>query len=327
MIKKIFSLLLVISLNACFAQASSDLQIHFLSIPYGSEVLNLRIGIQNPDQVAVGDILYIHGFGDRLDNHQPLFRAWTKAGFRVIAFDLPSHGENSGTYNDLNNFSFEELAALAVKVEGETKPDTARPLILSGWSTGGLVVVRMIQEKWMADLSRPVSGVILFAPGISVRKFPWTFGNRLGMVTEKTLTHDPHPPHVAPVRPDTPFWSHLAFQFSPRLVAESILSQHRSYPTDIPTLIFTGGDAEDMYAKEWVVRSWIQEQNRVRQSSQSSPIVNVACSGARHELDNETESFGGLEVQNSSAAFAQAIAAGKLEMFSAGKDTFGKICK
>ncbi|MGZ3747517.1 MAG: alpha/beta hydrolase [Pseudobdellovibrionaceae bacterium] len=325
MLKSILTLCIGLLLNLPLANAN-DLKIHFLPLYYGHKTLNLRIGIQSPTGDVAGDILYLHGFADRLDNHQPLFRAWTEAGFRVIAFDLPSHGENSGNYNNLNNFSFEDLAVLTAKVEENTQEDSHRPLLLSGWSTGGLIVVRMLQEQWTSGLSRPVSGAILFAPGVSVRKFPWTFGNRLGLVTQESLTHTPHPPHVAAVQPDSPFWNHLIFQFSPRLVAESIISQHRDYPADIPTLVFTAGEAEDMYAKEGVIHSWIQQQNHLRQTSHNSPIVDISCPHARHELDNEDMSYGALEVQKSASAFAHSIITGKQEEFAAGKETFGNIC-
>lgn len=304
----------------------AGLETHFISIPYANKILNLRIGIQNPEGPVLGDILYVHGFADRLDNHQPLFRSWTGAGFRVIAFDLPSHGENSGSYNDLNNFSFKDLADLLAKVEQNTKPKSLRPLILSGWSTGGLLIVRMLQKNWTSGLSRPVSGTILFAPGISVRKTPWTFGDGHGRVTEATLTHDPNPPHIGPIKINSPFWSHLVFKFSPRLVAESILSQKSSFPTEIPTLVFTGGDTEDVYAKSWIVRSWIVKQNVSRKTSPKSLIINVSCPNGKHELDNETLPFGGGEVRNSAAFFAKAITIGKIEMFSSGPDTYGKFC-
>ncbi len=298
---------------------AQQLQTHFLPISYGKKVLNLRVGVQNPLGTPIGDILYIHGFADRLDNHQPLFLSWTAAGFRVISFDLPSHGENSGDYNNLNNFSFRDLAELAAKVEQETKAN--RPLILSGWSTGGLVVVRMLQEKWTENFSRPVNGAILFAPGVSVRKFPWTFGNRLGFVSEKSLTHNPKPPHFGKIGPDSPFWTSFVKGFAPRLLAESALSQHRNYPLEIPTLVMSAGDIEDVYAKEKVIRQWVRDQNESRIDNK---IVNISCPHSKHEMDNEPDIYGGEEVRASSAAFARAIVF--KDPFSNGPNTYGEIC-
>ncbi len=303
---------------------ASQMEAAMHSFKYRQGMLQVRVGVLQPAGEPVGDILYIHGFADRFDNHIPLFQTWSAAGFRVIAFDLPSHGEDSGSENNLNGFSFRDLAELAAKIEAETRPLNPRPLFLAGWSTGGLIVVRALQENW--GPFRPISGAILFAPGVSVRKFPWTFGNRLGFVTDQTLTHDPHPPHVGPNKPNTPFWSSLIAAFAPRLVAESVLSQHLSYPTDIPTLVVTGGDREDVYAKEWVVRDWVNEQNKARVNSAKPLIIDLSCPHAMHELDNETPTFGGVEIKNSAAAFAQAVVLGKVDEFRT-SSAFGTVCQ
>jgi pimeloyl-ACP methyl ester carboxylesterase len=227
----------------------------------------------------------------------------------VISFDLPSHGENSGSYNDLNKFTFENLAKLAARVENITQPrDLNRPLLLAGWSTGGLIVVRALQENWTSAFSRPIAGVILFAPGIAVRKFPWTFGNKKGVVTQATLTHNPQPPHRGPIRPDTPFWSSLAFRFAPELLMNSIESQRRPYPTEIKTLIFSGGDKEDVYAKSPVLREWAETQNSLRQSRNAEPILSVQCPHSAHEMDNEPSNYGGQDVRTAAAVFAADVA-------------------
>ncbi len=303
-----------------------ELKTKFLRTGAGSGVLELRIGIMTPSQPILGDILYLHGFGDRFDNHQDLFKEWVKSGFRVISFDLPSHGENRGPNNNLNNFSFFDLANLAASVEQNTKPTSNRPLIISGWSTGGLVVVRTLQAGWTSGFSRPISGAILFAPGVSVRKFPWTFGNRFGEITEDTLTHNSAFKHILPVNPDSPFWNTLVAKFSPRLVLESVLSQNLVYPLDIPTIVYTGGDRNDMYAKPWSVRKWVKEQNYQRILNSKEPIKNISCPQARHELDNESDIYGGNEVRVSAASFAKAVVESRLSDFKKIQSGFGTIC-
>ncbi|MEZ4617015.1 MAG: alpha/beta fold hydrolase [Caldilineaceae bacterium] len=98
------------------------------------------MGILAPD-APVADILFIHGHADRLDNHGALFTAWRAAGFRVIAFDLPSHGESNILPIDL--YRVEDFAALAQLVEATTRDDPDRPLLLAGWSFGGLLAARI----------------------------------------------------------------------------------------------------------------------------------------------------------------------------------------
>ena len=304
----------------------ANLELHTVPVPYGDKFLNVRVGIQNPTGTPIADILYIHGFGDRLDNHQPLFRTWAQAGFRVIAFDLPGHGENSGAYNELKNFSFRDLSNLSGKIEQDSKPEKSRPLILSGWSTGGHIVVRTIQQNWTSEFSRPISGAILFAPGISVRKDPLTFGDGKGNVTNASLTHDPHPPHLGSIKPDSPFWNKSVLIFTIKLLEESVASFLTSYPLDIPTLIFTGGETEDRYVNENKIHEWVTTQNLSRSLSNHVPIANVSCPHAMHELDNELASYGAEEVRHIAASFAVAIVSEKSSEFSRDFSTYEKIC-
>lgn len=325
---------LIILLSGCSAvkpspqrdPASAGLKTSYLELKYGNQELDLRIGVQNPHGPVLGDVLYIHGFADRLDNHAPLFSEWNHAGFRVVSFDLPSHGENRGTYNDLNHFTFEKLAELAAQVEKATLVDPKRPLILAGWSTGGLLVVRIAQKNWASKFSRPVAGAILFAPGVSVRKFPWTFGNRLGMVTQDTLTHDPAPPHVGPIEPSTPFWSKLIMGFSPDLMLNAALSKEQTYPAGLPTLVFIGGEHEDVYAKSHVVRAWVEEQNANREAEGAQNMVSIQCPHAMHEVDNELPEFGGVEVRRTAAAFAADVVKGA-RTFEFSDHPYGSVCR
>jgi alpha-beta hydrolase superfamily lysophospholipase len=117
-------------------------------------------------------VIYFHGFGDRLDNHKPLFDAWNAVGLRVVAFDLPSHGEDSGFSNLIDLYSFQELGELATKVEASKREDETRPLILAGWSTGELIATQMIQKEiFKAQGGRVPRALIFFAPAISVPLF------------------------------------------------------------------------------------------------------------------------------------------------------------
>src|SRR5262245_56662953 len=58
--------------------------------------VHLRVGVAAPSGTPRGDFLYLHGFADRFDNHLPLFQTQVARGYRVIAFDYPSHGETCG---------------------------------------------------------------------------------------------------------------------------------------------------------------------------------------------------------------------------------------
>ena len=107
----------------------------------------IRTIIQSPKQEIKieADMLFLIGFGDRADNHGPLFNLMNEQGIRVISFDYPSHGESQ--CSNINLESFTSLSFLAQEIEEKTRENINRPLFLSGWSTGGLLALRMIQQN------------------------------------------------------------------------------------------------------------------------------------------------------------------------------------
>lgn len=256
--------------------------------------LHLRIGEDRPEGTPLGDVLYLHGFADRLDNHGPLFEAWRKAGLRVVSFDLPGHGENRGFQNRLGWYSFERLGALALEVERRTREDPRRPLILAGWSTGGLLAVRMVQEDRFAGGRRP-SGIVLFAPGVSLHLLV----GRVGLVTEGTLTRNPDPPHVGGIHPRSPLLRPL---FALRLLGNSWLWSGEPMPRDTPVLVLVGGTEEDRYAYSPGLKRWAADQRKL-----GAPVTGVECPGGYHELDNEPDPIG-RETRAAAAAFARSAA-------------------
>jgi alpha-beta hydrolase superfamily lysophospholipase len=242
---------------------------------------NLKVRVGTMGEGAKGDVLFLHGFADRFDNHEPLFRRFVEAGLRVIAFDYPSHGETCGT--SLNAYDFSDLADLAGRVE-RTKTRNA-PLYLSGWSTGGLLSVRMAQGISPDALSRPISGMALFAPGVDVRT--------VLSVSEETLTRNTHPPHVAPPSPSSP-------AFRPLFAAALLINEQLSgatVPATIPTLVVSGGETEDRYVVTRGVVSWAEAQR-----ADGGTITGLSCAGGYHELDNEPEPMG-QSVRDAAATF------------------------
>jgi len=249
---------------------------------------------------VAGDILYIHGFADRVDHHGPLVDAWTRAGFRINAFDLPGHGENTGgLQNNLNCYSFGRLAALALEVERRTREDAGRPLILAGWSTGGLLAIRMAQEHVFQDRGRRPVGMILFAPAVSVYPLVGAYG----VVTQGTLTRNPDPPHKGAIR----LWNRsilLKPLFALRMIGNAWFRSGNPMPEDLPTLIFVGGESDDAYACSLGLKKWAEDQR-----ARGGKITGVVFAGAYHELHNEAAPVG-REVRAASAAFAGAVATG-----------------
>ena len=120
---------------------------------------------------TVGDVLLLHGYGDTFKNHIPLFREWHQIGVKVIAFDFPSHGKSYGAaWDDLDWYSSQKLAEITSFVRNVTLEDIFRPLFISGWSTGGLLAIRIAQSNKMKAHFSTLRGLVVYAPGVSVRK-------------------------------------------------------------------------------------------------------------------------------------------------------------
>lgn len=255
-----------------------SLQGKFSNLKLYKGLLNLRYGVWSPPGEPVADVFFLHGFGDRMDNHGPLFQAYVKKGYRVISFDYPKHGESKGLL-PLGFFTLKRLAAIAAQVEKTVLGEQVhRPLIVVGWSTGGLLALRMFQSQKFEKFSRVPSALILQAPGVSVRKTPFTFG-KWGIITQDTLTRNTTPPHEGKIRPLSPFF---VPGFAMSIMLNSWLSQSQELPETIPTFVLMGGDSEDRYAITHRLREWTHEQKAL-----GVHLSAIQIPGGFHELDNE----------------------------------------
>jgi pimeloyl-ACP methyl ester carboxylesterase len=239
---------------------------------------SLRVLIQTPPAGVQtrADLLFFTGFADRADNHAPLFEGLSRAGMRVISFDYPSHGESKCGWLGLKTMG--DVARYANEIEVATRESNDRPLFVTGWSTGGLIATRMIENgDWK---SRRLSGLVILAPGISV--FALVGGGR--GVRQQTLLSNPHPPHKGPIKPAGPLRVPL---FATSLYFSSVMAQHAQLPKGLPTLVIMAGDKADLYAKEVQVKSWYKSQKQ-----SGADVVGLQCTNSKHEMDNEIEPIG-----------------------------------
>jgi alpha-beta hydrolase superfamily lysophospholipase len=295
------SVFFLVSLYTFYTNAASPaLVTSSLDVAYFCQI---HVSVQNPptEIKTKADVLFFIGFGDRSDNHDPLFKLMSDSGYRVISFDYPSHGETS--CGNLNLHDFTSLSSLAEKVEIATREDETRPLYLSGWSTGGLLALRMAQRGYLSQ--RTLAGLVLIAPGLVVYKIP----GEAGWVLESTLTSNPNPPHHGPPSPSSPLWYPL---FGGALMFNAMLARNQDLP-QIPTLIFLGGDTADVYANTPAIKDWLKVVG-----PNNPQWTAIQCDNGKHELDNEIEPMGN-EVRK---AFVEFLSTHQLS-----SPAEGSICK
>lgn len=245
--------------------------------------LSLRMGIMSSNwPKPVGDVIYLHGFGDRLDHHEPLFRTLSDQGYRVISFDWPSHGETQS--NSIDWYTLDEMAELVKFVERSSREEQTRPLFVVGWSAGGLLAVRMAQKGQFQSWGREPKAMVLHTPGVALRMIPGSWG----LITEDSLTSNALVPHRHSPQPASPYLKPL---FSLRLLLNSIYSFHEVWPSKIPMLTILAGEELDRYAHTGHIKGWVQAQRSVNAALKPS-LPGLFCPQAKHEIDNEVEPIG-----------------------------------
>jgi alpha-beta hydrolase superfamily lysophospholipase len=228
--------------------------------------------VESAPENPVADLLFLHGHADRADNHQELFAAWRQAGLRVLAPDLPSHGETST--RPIDAWSTADIAALIGTLD--RAGDARRPLMLAGWSYGGLVITRILQEPaHLAALTRRPSAAVLLAPAVAPR--PFTGGD--GIARSRTLTHTEDPPVAGPPDPVSPLLNPI---FATRLLGEAWAARSGTPATDVPVLVVVAGADTDWYVDAPAVEHWAQGWRTA-----GHRVDLLVCAGARHAVDLE----------------------------------------
>jgi hypothetical protein len=247
--------------------------------------------VYETNEQHIGDILYLHGLGDQSSNHPRLFRKWNDIGYRVISFDYPNHGRTlTPLSDDLNFYTLKKLSKVAVNTLTKYRSDNTKKLVIAGWSTGGILAIRAIQEYFPQSIREQITDAIFYAPGVSVKLCP---GNRFCKITNFTLTNDPDLENRT-ITPKAPL---LRPAFGINLMIEGKKSFTR-FPKRIRTLVFSAS-RNDHYVKTDKIHQWVEFQKSL--SNRNLHLVH--CPKSKHELDNNLDSSGSLEVREMSSNF------------------------
>lgn len=111
-------------------------------------------------------VVLVHGWGSRASRLGALTVALVEAGFRVVAFDAPAHGESTGRFASLPEFAraLVDVAEAAGPIHG-----------LVGHSLGGAAVAMAMRQGLAARR------VVLIAPPADVRIFSDLFARSLAI--------------------------------------------------------------------------------------------------------------------------------------------------
>ncbi|MCO4793743.1 MAG: alpha/beta fold hydrolase [Bacteriovoracaceae bacterium] len=285
---KIFLTLMVL-LAPIYTNAQSIVETHFSP----SDGVNLHVGIYSPVEQPKMDLIYLPGYADVFSNHEDLFKKLTDNGIRVISFNYPNHGKTEVNFwNDLNLTTFTRLASYVDFVEKKTRQDRKRPLALLGWSTGGLLTTRILQGLGNLSIKRKITHAVLITPGVSVYT---CVGEKLCYISNKTLTHDKSLWN-RPIHPLTPL---TRPKFGAGLMINANKAWKSTLPQSVKTMVLVAGNKADKYAKTKNIKKWVRKQR----SSFYKSITALQCTGARHELHNETTQFGGTLTRENIQSF------------------------
>ncbi len=283
------------------SEVVAGLQLHWLDVRSikADAPGEMRVGILAPPSGVEpqADIVFMHGHADRLDNHGVLFSRWRDAGFRVISFDLPSHGESNILPIDL--YTLADFAGLVRLVEAATLDDPERPLFLAGWSFGGLITARIAQEPALVSgLSRTPDAILLLAPAVA----PYPFAGGDGISRLETLTNNPAPLVAGPPSPAAPIQNPI---FAGRLLWEAGQAHNKTFTLNVPVLVLAAGSEEDWYVNADGVIAWAKEQQ-----ARGVALQIVQCPYAKHFLENEPYPIGPTVHQLTTSFLQQALVDG-----------------
>ncbi len=257
------------------------------------EVLNtqINVGTYAPRRADAATVIYLHGYGDTMNNHEELLSQLHGGGMRVLSFDYPSHGKSKGTIffwsiDDVAEIVHELLNSPVFRA-GPLAVNRQLPVILVGWSTGATIAIRTAQS-WGSRVipeDMRLAGVIGFAPGLPARAFVGDGISRLGMkVKAEDLTRNPAAMKYPP-NPDTTVLD--SGRFAATLKVASEVAYWKGAP-NVPMLMFVADHQKDFFADAKSSAHWVNSAGK------QLPTFGFQCRGSFHGMEFEPDGIGEL---------------------------------
>jgi len=135
---------------------------HRTSTLAGSRGETLFTQSWHPEAPSRGNLLVIPGLGDHSGRFGNLVEEMVPLGYSVFSWDHTGHGRSEGTPGHIRSFA-ELLDPAAAYLKTITEQEPQVPVYIFGHSMGGLLAVRLCQER-----QPDPAGVILSNPSFSV---------------------------------------------------------------------------------------------------------------------------------------------------------------
>lgn len=207
-----------------------------------------------------GVVVIVHGAMEHHQRYGWLIEKWRGAGFHVVMGDLPGQGQTRKTRRGHIESFDEYLTAVNEWIEAAFQFDL--PVFLLGHSMGGLISIRLLQEK-----NYDLAGVILSSPCLGLAKPPSKFldflSHGLNLVFPKmriesgiTVIEATRNPEVREADlNDSLYVTKVSVRWYRELMEAIKLSyKYLGYLQDVPMLVMQGG--EDKIVNKESVREW-----------------------------------------------------------------------
>ena len=115
--------------------------------------------------------------------------------YALSVLTFPKHGGSTGR---IWSWTLNEIALLVPQVISNTRVDRSKPIILIGFSAGGTIVTRMLQD-WKDILPRKeydIAGAILISPALPVNSDEVSANNYMmlpRLLTRGKMRYKPFP--------------------------------------------------------------------------------------------------------------------------------------
>ena len=220
-------------------------------------------------------VIFFHGHADQVLNHAAFFADLQKNGVSIVGFDFPQHGKSKLGALDL--WPFDSLLKLSFELIQRTARETPAPLALMGWSFGGLVLTRLLQDYGTRpeaqEIFKRTHHAIYLVPALTPQYMTGGDGLiRIETLTQNTDSEGRNPPSFLTAL-QTPF-------FAIRLIFESFKARLLPFPKGVsPSFVFSDAQ-EDRYVDVEALEAHLKQAVEA-----STP--RLYCRYARHALSFE----------------------------------------